>query len=295
MAKSNKLHQNTKSRALNKFSSHCKKVCKVAHNNKPRVKTSKNTEWENAVCSVCMEFPHKSVLLLCSSYENGCRPYMCSTSHRFSNCLEQYKKAYTKITSKENSQSWQESMDNKKLKEESLLLEKPELSCPLCRGQVKGWAVVKPARRFFNSKRRTCVQENCSFAGTYKEIKKHVKFVHPLARPREVDPAHAEKWKKLENERDISDVLSTIRSTMPESIVIGDYVIENRYSGNELSRWSEPAFSSDSCAADYDSPDEEYFRFRSPHGSRSVRRRVSLMARLHARLLFGRRMGRLGR
>uniref|UniRef100_A0A7N0TW75 Uncharacterized protein n=1 Tax=Kalanchoe fedtschenkoi TaxID=63787 RepID=A0A7N0TW75_KALFE len=75
-------------------------------------------DWEGATCSVCMECPHNAVLLLCSSHDKGCRPYMCGTSLRFSNCLDQYKKAYTKVGEK---------------------CEVSALACPLCRGQVKGW------------------------------------------------------------------------------------------------------------------------------------------------------------
>ncbi|XP_019090263.1 PREDICTED: uncharacterized protein LOC104736632 [Camelina sativa] len=49
-------------------------------------------EWEEARCPVCMEHPHNGILLICSSYENGCRPYMCDTSHRHSNCFDQFRK-----------------------------------------------------------------------------------------------------------------------------------------------------------------------------------------------------------
>ncbi|KAF2533585.1 hypothetical protein F2Q70_00030755 [Brassica cretica] len=49
-------------------------------------------EWADAVCTVCMECPHNAVLLLCSSHDKGCRPYMCGTSFRHSNCFDQYKK-----------------------------------------------------------------------------------------------------------------------------------------------------------------------------------------------------------
>ncbi|XP_073390889.1 uncharacterized protein [Physcomitrium patens] len=51
-------------------------------------------EWEEATCPVCMEHPHNAVLLICSSYAKGCRPYMCDTSYRHSNCLDQYRKAH---------------------------------------------------------------------------------------------------------------------------------------------------------------------------------------------------------
>lgn len=53
-------------------------------------------EWQDARCPICMEIPHNAVLLKCSSYMKGCRPYMCDTSYRHSNCLDQYRKARAK-------------------------------------------------------------------------------------------------------------------------------------------------------------------------------------------------------
>lgn len=169
-------------------------------------------DWEDATCSVCMEFPHNAVLLLCSSHDKGCHPYMCGTSLRFSNCLDQYKKAYTKVGA----------MDD----EPSEKSEMTELACPLCRGQVKGWVVVEPARKHLNSKKRSCMQEGCLFSGTYKELRRHVTSEHPSACPRDVDPAVEHKWRTLEREREHDDVISTIRSSMPGAVVFGDYVIE---------------------------------------------------------------------
>eukprot|EP00250_Pteridium_aquilinum_P004655 c14865_g1_i1 orf=168-1439(+) len=49
-------------------------------------------DWEDALCPICLESPHNAVLLMCSSHANGCRPYMCNTSDRHSNCLHQYQK-----------------------------------------------------------------------------------------------------------------------------------------------------------------------------------------------------------
>ncbi|EPS60371.1 hypothetical protein M569_14434, partial [Genlisea aurea] len=170
-------------------------------------------EWEDAVCSVCMESPHNAVLLLCSSFDKGCRPFMCATSHRFSNCLHQYKKACT------HEEEW--SCRNGKCGEAW-----EELLCPLCRCPVKGWTAVEAARRYLNAKKRGCMQEGCPFVGNYRELRKHVKVEHPSACPRAVDPSRAAKWKRLENEREVRDVVSTIRSTMPGAIIIGDYVIE---------------------------------------------------------------------
>ncbi|MED6119531.1 hypothetical protein PIB30_012721 [Stylosanthes scabra] len=185
-------------------------------------KTLDKREWKHATCSVCMEYPHNAVLLLCSSHDKGCRPYMCGTSFRYSNCLDQYKKAYTKVISTNNQGALQDS--------NSLVGEKEvsKLACPLCRGQVKGWTVVEPARDYLNAKKRSCMQDNCLFSGNYKELRKHVRAEHPLARPRAVDPAREQKWRWLEWERERNDVISTVTSTMPGAMVLGDYVIEGR-------------------------------------------------------------------
>ncbi|KAK9743358.1 hypothetical protein RND81_03G234000 [Saponaria officinalis] len=189
---------------------------KIFKNAKKTITLSEKKDWEDATCSVCMEAPHNAVLLLCSSYNKGCRPYMCATSYRFSNCLDQYKNAYKKAASLPNSPSHNSSLSSEKT-------QVCELLCPLCRGQVKGWTLVEPARKYLNKKKRTCMEEKCSFVGNYKQLKKHVKADHPWARPREVDPSLEEKWKSLENERALDDVISTLP---PGSVVLGDYVID---------------------------------------------------------------------
>lgn len=186
---------------LNKF----KKVITKENQEKGHGKALKRKAWKGVTCPVCLEIPHNSVILLCSSYHKGCRPFMCATGNRFSNCLEQYKKAYAK--------------DEKSGK-------LPELLCPLCRGQVKGWTVVEDARKYLNSKKRACMKDNCLFSGSYRQLKKHVKAVHPRANPRAIDPVLQEKWKKLEVERERSDVISTLMSSTPGAMVFGDYVIE---------------------------------------------------------------------
>ncbi|XP_068643575.1 uncharacterized protein [Aristolochia californica] len=193
-------------------------------------------DWEDAVCSVCMECPHNAVLLLCSSHDKGCRPYMCGTSYRYSNCLDQFKKAYTKVMSPLHEQGqvqdglFHESADSPAFAAgvgwPSGKDEVTELACPLCRGQVKGWTVVEAAREYLNAKKRSCMQDDCLFLGTYKELRKHVRAVHPSARPRRVDPNLEQKWRRLEREREREDVISTIRSSMPGAMVLGDYVIE---------------------------------------------------------------------
>ncbi|XP_051145624.1 uncharacterized protein LOC127261350 isoform X2 [Andrographis paniculata] len=208
-------------------------------------------DWEDATCSVCMECPHNAVLLLCSSHDKGCRPYMCGTSIRYSNCLDQYKKAYTKLISS-NSQPLQDSFDSQITRALSSShhslenCEALELACPLCRGQVKGWTVVEPARDYLNGKKRTCMQDNCLFIGTYRELRKHVKAEHPSAKPRQVDPTLEQKWRRMERERERDDVISTIRSSMPGAVVFGDYVIEG--SPFDINSEDEDGFDADAIA-----------------------------------------------
>lgn len=250
MGKVNKLRrtsQQKQSKVQYSMPSSSWKICKNIQQKKKCQKTSEKKEWQDATCSVCMEFPHNAVLLLCSSYNKGCRPYMCATSHRYSNCLDQYKKAYAKVASSQTSQQWDGLMNNvgssSGAGQPNEKMELSELLCPLCRGQVKGWTVVEPARKYLNAKKRTCMQENCSFIGSYKELRKHVKAKHPLARPRAVDPVLEEKWKRLECERERNDVISTIYSSIPGAVVLGDYVLEPNQS---------------SFSSDYDSELDDY-------------------------------------
>ncbi|XP_044511801.1 uncharacterized protein LOC123229869 [Mangifera indica] len=239
MAKVNKLLCKSDSRhhrvAPYPLSTYPKKARKEGHRKMSHSKALEKKDWEGATCPVCLEFPHNAVLLLCSSYHKGCRPYMCATSQRFSNCLDQYKKTYTKVSSTEQGQQLIGLVENSSFgldaRHANEKTEVPELLCPLCRGQVKGWTVVEPARKYLNGKKRTCMQNKCSFVGTYKELRKHVKAKHPLARPRAVDPVLEEKWKKLECERERNDVISTITSSTPGAMVLGDYVIEPGYHG----------------------------------------------------------------
>ncbi|RCV33845.1 hypothetical protein SETIT_7G115700v2 [Setaria italica] len=100
------------------------------------------------------------------------------------------------------------------------------LACPICRGEVKGWTVVKPARRFLNRKRRTCMHEDCSFVGTYKRLKKHVKSRHRSSKPREVDPVRLAEWEEFENEKERQDAISIVSALNPGSIIMGDYIID---------------------------------------------------------------------
>ncbi|KAE8687076.1 separase-like isoform X1 [Hibiscus syriacus] len=192
-------------------------------------------DWGDTTCSVCMECPHNAVLLLCSSHYNGCRPYMCGTSFRYSNCLDQYKKFYTKVVSSNEGEPLLSSIGDPVLAPSSGWPVKKcgvlELACPLCRGQVKGWTVVESAREYLNAKKRSCMQDDCTFIWTFKELRKHMRSDHPCAQPREVDPTLEQKWRRLVREQEQEDVISIIRSTMPGAMVFGDYVIEGNHHG----------------------------------------------------------------
>jgi len=265
-------------------------------------------EWDNAACLICLEHPHNAVLLLCSSHDKGCRPYMCDTSSRHSNCLDQYRKprancrhmsaegievfvdhqqvevsgsrAHASLDDVANldgprrigrthSGSWisrsgesatshnrralhglsdlQPDRNRDVIRDiavtegetssinlrpdrsgtEILVNDSAELKCPLCRGEVTGWKVVEAARIYLNSKPRSCSYESCSFSGAYKDLRKHARSVHPTVRPADVDPARQRAWRESELSRDFEDMLSIIRSSMPNSIVLGDYVIDS--------------------------------------------------------------------
>jgi hypothetical protein len=68
-------------------SSHCsfKRIASQV----PTLAATEKFAWKDALCPVCIERPHDAVLLLCSSHDKGCRPYVCGTDFLQSNCLEQ--------------------------------------------------------------------------------------------------------------------------------------------------------------------------------------------------------------
>ncbi|KAL2333281.1 hypothetical protein Fmac_014494 [Flemingia macrophylla] len=185
-------------------------------------------EWEEARCPVCMEHPHNAVLLICSSHDKGCRPYMCNTSYRHSNCLDQFCKSFTDTPStipqveSQISNTVESRIDVSEDRSEGLVTvqtlscendAKSKLVCPLCRGQIKEWKVVEAARHFMNEKSRSCSCETCNFSGTYPDLRKHARLEHPLERPSAVDPERQRNWRRLERQRDLGDLLSTLQTS----------------------------------------------------------------------------------
>ncbi|XP_020109471.1 uncharacterized protein LOC109724903 [Ananas comosus] len=183
-----------------------------------------NNSWDDVICPICLDFPHNGILLLCSSYKKGCRPFMCDTDQNHSNCLDRFKtvhgfRAAAKVSA-DQSEAISEGIQ--------VISSNPENcpTCPLCRGEVTGWVVVDEARHYLNMKRRCCEEKRCSYVGNYMELEQHAKNEHPHARPSEIDPAQQLDWDNFQQSSEIIDVLSTIHSEVPNGVVLGDYVIE---------------------------------------------------------------------
>ncbi|KAL9224467.1 hypothetical protein vseg_000496 [Gypsophila vaccaria] len=219
---------------------HCSSsLCCESKPAKPSATVEEVKEWEDARCPVCMEHPHNAVLLICSSYHKGCRPYMCDTSYRHSNCLDQFRKSFTEASVDAPAEASQPPAEASQVVDVEAVVTNAQdegkshgsiaaellsgmrklrqnLVCPLCRGQISGWVVVDLARDFMNSKARSCACETCDFTGTYPDLRKHARSEHPQVRPSEADPERQRSWRHLERQRDIGDVLSTIQSSFGE-------------------------------------------------------------------------------
>ncbi|XP_017420642.1 uncharacterized protein LOC108330649 isoform X2 [Vigna angularis] len=173
-----------------------------------------DTSWEDVICPICLEVPHNSVLLQCSSYDKGCRPFVCDTSQLHSNCLDRFKRT-------------QMSDANSVANSDSVVSDcQYNLSCPLCRGDVSGWIIVDKARVHLDEKKRCCDEQQCAFVGSYSELQKHAQLEHPYGCPSKIDPARQLDWENFQQSSEIVDVLSTIHSEVPRGVVLGDYVIE---------------------------------------------------------------------
>ena len=176
--------------------------------------------WDDVICSICLDFPHNAVLLQCSSYDKGCRPFVCDTDHLHSNCLDRFKNAHNTIPP--STSDVVPPMNTEPAAPE----DDCKLCCPLCRGDVSGWKVVDEARIQLDEKKRYCEEEQCRFMGTYLELQQHAQSEHPHARPSKIDPARQLDWENFQQSSEIIDVLSTIHSEVPRGVVFGDYVIE---------------------------------------------------------------------
>ncbi|CAL0324986.1 unnamed protein product [Lupinus luteus] len=192
--------------------------------------------WEETRCPICMEPPHNAVLLKCSSHDVGCRPFMCNTSHRHSNCLDQFCKTFASHLSSATLQeipltsiaspSSDVQIESQGPTQRSSQLQ-PKIICPLCRGEIHGYMVLEPARRYMNSISRSCSSETCEFQGTYPELRKHARSEHPNVRPSEVDSSRMSDWTRMEQERSFEDLFSSFNPSSDteynsETVMTGD-------------------------------------------------------------------------
>ncbi|XWS26093.1 hypothetical protein CRYUN_Cryun26dG0001300 [Craigia yunnanensis] len=166
-----------------------------------------NNNWDDVIFPICLDFPHNGVLLQCSSYEKGCRPFVCDTDHLHSNCLDRFKSAYG-MSSPSTSDTISKTNIQLTVSEGNC---RPSC-CPLCRWEVTGWIVVDKARLLLDEKKHCCDEEQFTFAGTYLELQKHAQLEHPYARPSRIDPAQQLDWENFQQSSEIIDVLSTIHS-----------------------------------------------------------------------------------
>ncbi|VAI18251.1 unnamed protein product [Triticum turgidum subsp. durum] len=178
--------------------SHCS--FKRVATQEPTLAATEKCAWKDAICPVCIECPHDAVLLLCSSHDKGCRPYVCGTSFLHSNCLDQL------IESRRSPGSGDDPG--------SIVL-----TCPLCRGEVKGYTLVEPAREQLNRNRRSCMQDGCSYSGTYRELCRHARKKHPSAKPRAADPLQTYRWRRLMFRTTLQDMICATSSSMLQGLL----------------------------------------------------------------------------
>ncbi|CAN1250725.1 hypothetical protein LINPERPRIM_LOCUS7502 [Linum perenne] len=177
-----------------------------------------DNELEEIKCPICMEPPHNAILMHCSSAHLGCQPYMCNTSSRHSNCLDQFcsssKSSPSSITLRSNdSNSCRKNRDGEAYDDELMfdnVVDNQNLKCPLCRGVVYGWRAIEPVRRYLNTKLRTCSSHDCTFIGNYSDLRKHARFEHPFERPRHVDLRRGRDWDRTVQAREVGDIVNRI-------------------------------------------------------------------------------------
>lgn len=107
-------------------------------------------EWDKARCPICIEHPHIVVLLKCSSHEKGCRPFMCNTSYRHSNCFDQFYKSsvpdFLAALLPEIPPTFLRTNEEQIMTGQTSNLQL-KLSCPFYRGEIFGYIVIQPAHQ----------------------------------------------------------------------------------------------------------------------------------------------------
>ncbi|CAN0905193.1 hypothetical protein LINGRAHAP2_LOCUS23529 [Linum grandiflorum] len=176
-----------------------------------------DNEWEEIKCPICMEHPHNAILIRCSSYQFGCRPFMCNTSSRHSNCLDKYRNASesspSNLTLDDSHCSFSFNFEEQgyNQRDHKQILNNVDgnenLTCPLCRGVVYGWTVIEPVRRYLNTKSRICSSQDCDFTGNYSDLRTHARLDHPFSRPTRIDLRRERDFARIVQDREFGDLI----------------------------------------------------------------------------------------
>ncbi|XP_042446283.1 uncharacterized protein LOC122031206 [Zingiber officinale] len=176
---------------------------------------------ENIMCPICLEIPHNAVLLNCSSYHKGCRPFMCNTDNSLSNCFDQYKRS--KGSSAAAMVASTASVVSSSQNFQVIPLNFNGLTCPFCRGDVTGFIVVDNVRAYFDMKKRCCQEKHCEYVGNYVELQQHARQEHPNSRPSEVDPEREREWESFQQSSRGTTLLESFLEPLGAPIFLAIY------------------------------------------------------------------------
>ncbi|CAN0905192.1 hypothetical protein LINGRAHAP2_LOCUS23528 [Linum grandiflorum] len=191
-----------------------------------------DSEWEEIKCPICMEHPHNAILMRCSSYQLGCRPFMCNTSYRHSNCLDKYRNASeyspSNITLDDSHCSFSFNCEEEGYHQDDDHQQivnnvddgSENLACPLCRGVVYGWTVIEPVRSYLNTKSRTCSSQDCAFTGNYSDLRTHARLEHPFSRPTQIDLGRELDFARIVQDQEFGDLGSTYEQQQEEDVEV---------------------------------------------------------------------------
>ncbi|CAI9114026.1 OLC1v1014643C2 [Oldenlandia corymbosa var. corymbosa] len=138
----------------------------------------KKDKWEEIKCFICLEQPHNAVLLICTRHQKGCHPYICNTSDRLSNCLNQFQNLFSQESSPSSSSDISQLLDDHNDGGDDHHHNRPGVDlarCSLCGGDILGCVAVEAdKRKLMDSTRRVCSAEWCPFVGDYDELRNDV-------------------------------------------------------------------------------------------------------------------------
>ncbi|PON49069.1 hypothetical protein TorRG33x02_318700 [Trema orientale] len=175
-----------------------------------------------------MEHPHNAVLLICSSHKKGCRPYMCDTSYRHSNCLDQFRKSFaaetlsTVLPQEETQLLTTDTVPQQEETQHSTIDAVPQqeetevVITHLSPPQTSESTVTVVQEEITVERSPTSCEHQTppKLVCPLCHLRKHARLEHPQVHPSEADPDRERNWRRLERQRDLGDLLSTLQSSM---------------------------------------------------------------------------------